>query len=159
MYSPYFFSNAVRSPRKNRSVLSSYFAQPFRTTMWMDPGLSPTIRIESTKISFGLETNCRKETELTLPLRLKLQRVKLKHRGSEKNKWSGLLWGTFLWNKAHEETKCSYWGRAHNSWLLLLLLGLLVLCSNPQPGGPGLHIYIPWRLGGPVIPPGTEYPF
>jgi hypothetical protein len=37
--------------------------------------------------------------------------------------------------------------------------GLLVLCSNPQPGGPGLHIYIPWRLGGPVIPPGTEYPF
>jgi hypothetical protein len=30
---------------------------------------------------------------------------------------------------------------------------------NPQPGGPGLHIYIPWRLGGPVIPPGTEYPF
>jgi hypothetical protein len=28
-----------------------------------------------------------------------------------------------------------------------------------QPGGPDLHIYIPWRLGGPVIPPGTEYPF
>jgi hypothetical protein len=37
--------------------------------------------------------------------------------------------------------------------------GLLALCSNPQPGGPGLHIYIPWRLGGPVIHPGTEYPF
>jgi hypothetical protein len=37
--------------------------------------------------------------------------------------------------------------------------GLLSLCSNPQPGGPGLHIYIPWRLGGPVLPPGTEYPF
>jgi hypothetical protein len=36
---------------------------------------------------------------------------------------------------------------------------LLALCSNPQPGGLGLHIYIPWRLGGPVIPPGTEYPF
>jgi hypothetical protein len=36
---------------------------------------------------------------------------------------------------------------------------LLALCSNPQPGGPGLHIYIPWRLGGPVIPPGTGYPF
>jgi hypothetical protein len=29
---------------------------------------------------------------------------------------------------------------------------LLALCSNPEPGGPGLHIYIPWRLGGPVIP-------
>jgi hypothetical protein len=37
--------------------------------------------------------------------------------------------------------------------------GLVVLCSNPQPGGPGLHIYIPRRLGGPVIPPGTGYPF
>jgi hypothetical protein len=37
--------------------------------------------------------------------------------------------------------------------------GLLALCSNPQPGELGLHIYIPWRLGGPVIPPGTEYPF
>jgi hypothetical protein len=37
--------------------------------------------------------------------------------------------------------------------------GLLALCSNPQPGGPGLHIYIPWRMGGPVIPSGTEYPF
>jgi hypothetical protein len=37
--------------------------------------------------------------------------------------------------------------------------GLLAPCSNSQPGGPGLHVYIPWRLGGPVIPPGTEYPF
>jgi hypothetical protein len=37
--------------------------------------------------------------------------------------------------------------------------GLLALCSNRQPGGPSLHIYIPWILGGPVIPPGTEYPF
>jgi hypothetical protein len=32
---------------------------------------------------------------------------------------------------------------------------LVALCSNPQPGGPGLHIYILWKLGGPVIPPGT----
>ncbi|XP_069685848.1 protein phosphatase 2A catalytic subunit B-like [Periplaneta americana] len=23
---------------------------------------------------------------------------------------------------------------------------------NPQPGGPGLHIYVPWRQGGPAIP-------
>jgi hypothetical protein len=37
--------------------------------------------------------------------------------------------------------------------------GVVSLTPNPQPGGPGLHIYIPWRLGGPVIPPGTEYPF
>jgi hypothetical protein len=36
---------------------------------------------------------------------------------------------------------------------------LVALCSNPQPGGPGLHIYIPWRLGGPVIPqaPSTHF--
>jgi hypothetical protein len=36
--------------------------------------------------------------------------------------------------------------------------GLPALCSNPQRGGPGLHIYVPWRLGGPVILPGTGYP-
>jgi hypothetical protein len=30
---------------------------------------------------------------------------------------------------------------------------------NPQPGGPGLHIYDPRRQGGPAIPPGTGYPF
>jgi hypothetical protein len=30
---------------------------------------------------------------------------------------------------------------------------------NPQPGGPGLHIYDLWRQGGPAIPPGTGYPF
>jgi hypothetical protein len=24
---------------------------------------------------------------------------------------------------------------------------------NPQPGGPGLHIYDPWIQGGPAIPP------
>jgi hypothetical protein len=29
----------------------------------------------------------------------------------------------------------------------------------PQPGGPGPHIYIPQEQGGPVIPPGTEFPF
>jgi hypothetical protein len=37
--------------------------------------------------------------------------------------------------------------------------GVVSPTPNPQPGGPGLHIYIPWRLGGPVIPPGTEYTF
>jgi hypothetical protein len=36
--------------------------------------------------------------------------------------------------------------------------GVVSPTPNPQPGGPGLHIYIPWRQGGPVIPPGTEYP-
>jgi hypothetical protein len=30
---------------------------------------------------------------------------------------------------------------------------------NPQSEGPGLHIYVPWRVCGPVIPPGTEYRF
>jgi hypothetical protein len=37
--------------------------------------------------------------------------------------------------------------------------GVIRPTPNPQPGGPGLHIYFPWRLGGPVIPPDTEYPF
>jgi hypothetical protein len=31
--------------------------------------------------------------------------------------------------------------------------------SNPQPGGPGLCIYVLQRQGGPVIPPGTGFPF
>jgi hypothetical protein len=29
----------------------------------------------------------------------------------------------------------------------------------PQPGGPGPHISIPQEQGGPVIPPGTGFPF
>jgi hypothetical protein len=29
----------------------------------------------------------------------------------------------------------------------------------PQPGGPGPRIFIPQEQGGPVIPPGTEFPF
>jgi hypothetical protein len=29
----------------------------------------------------------------------------------------------------------------------------------PQPGGPGPRIYIPQQQGGPVIPPGTGFPF
>jgi hypothetical protein len=29
----------------------------------------------------------------------------------------------------------------------------------PQPGRPGPHIYIPQEQGGPVIPPGTGFPF
>jgi hypothetical protein len=37
--------------------------------------------------------------------------------------------------------------------------GVVSPTLNPQPVGPGLHIYIHWTLGGPVIPPGTEYPF
>jgi hypothetical protein len=29
----------------------------------------------------------------------------------------------------------------------------------PKPGGPGPRIYIPQEQGGPVIPPGTGFPF
>jgi hypothetical protein len=29
----------------------------------------------------------------------------------------------------------------------------------PQPGGPGPHIYIPREQGGPVMTPGTGFPF
>jgi hypothetical protein len=43
--------------------------------------------------------------------------------------------------------------------IIFFWCGVVSSTPNPQPGGPGLHIYIPWRLGGPVIPPGTEYPF
>jgi hypothetical protein len=31
--------------------------------------------------------------------------------------------------------------------------------ETPQPGGPGSRIYIPQEQGGPVIPPGTGFPF
>jgi hypothetical protein len=31
--------------------------------------------------------------------------------------------------------------------------------KSPQPGGPGSHIYIPEEQGGPVIAPGTDFPF
>jgi hypothetical protein len=33
------------------------------------------------------------------------------------------------------------------------------LASSPQPGGPGPCIYAHQWQGGPVIPPGTEFPF
>jgi hypothetical protein len=67
-------------------------------------------------------------------------------------------------------------GRACNL-LVQLLLGLTravtlgsksrrthghILLSHlrlPQPGGPGFRIYIPQEQGGPVIPPGTGFPF
>jgi hypothetical protein len=57
---------------------------------------------------------------------------------------------------------------------LLLLLGLTLFvlsCTGldhillsqflrvPQPGGPSPRIYIPQEQGGPVIPPGTGFPF
>jgi hypothetical protein len=42
--------------------------------------------------------------------------------------------------------------RTHNHILLSQL-------RLPQPGGPGLRIYIPQEQGGPVIPPGTGLPF
>jgi hypothetical protein len=29
----------------------------------------------------------------------------------------------------------------------------------PQPGGPGSRLYIPQEQGGPIIPPGTGFPF
>jgi hypothetical protein len=51
-------------------------------------------------------------------------------------------------------------------WALpeLSLLGrspteLTEILRLPQPGGPGLRIYIPQEQGGPGIPPGTGFPF
>jgi hypothetical protein len=43
--------------------------------------------------------------------------------------------------------------RVLNEHILLSHLRLL------QPGGPGPRIYIPQEQGGPVIPPGTGFPF
>jgi hypothetical protein len=43
--------------------------------------------------------------------------------------------------------------------VILFWCGVVSPTPNLQPGGPGLHIYISWRLGGPVILSGTEYPF
>jgi hypothetical protein len=43
--------------------------------------------------------------------------------------------------------------------IILFWCGVVSPTPNHQPAGPGLHIYIPWRLGDPVIPPGIEYPF
>jgi hypothetical protein len=31
--------------------------------------------------------------------------------------------------------------------------------ETPQPGGPGLRIYVPQGQGGTVIPPGSVFPF
>jgi hypothetical protein len=36
---------------------------------------------------------------------------------------------------------------------------ILLSHERPQPGGPGPHIYIPQEQGGPVITPGTGFPF
>jgi hypothetical protein len=36
---------------------------------------------------------------------------------------------------------------------------LLSHLRPPQPGGPGSRIYIPQEQSGPVIPPGTRFPF
>jgi hypothetical protein len=36
--------------------------------------------------------------------------------------------------------------------------GVVSPTPNPEPGGPSLHNYIPWKLGGPVIPPRHRVP-
>jgi hypothetical protein len=45
------------------------------------------------------------------------------------------------------------------STVIFLQSKVVILASNPQPGGPGLCIYVPQWQGGPVIPPGTGFPF
>jgi hypothetical protein len=47
-----------------------------------------------------------------------------------------------------------------NFVIIIYLQGKVpTLESNPQPGGPGLCIYVPQWQGGPVIPPGTGFLF
>jgi hypothetical protein len=41
----------------------------------------------------------------------------------------------------------------------LTALFYCLILRLPQPGGPGSRIYIPQEQGGPVIPPGTGFPF
>jgi hypothetical protein len=43
--------------------------------------------------------------------------------------------------------------------IIIFWCGTVSPTPNPQPGGAVLHICIPWRLSGPVTPPGTEYHF
>jgi hypothetical protein len=45
------------------------------------------------------------------------------------------------------------------SAVIFLQRKVISLASNPQPGGPSLSIYVPQEQGGPVIPPGTGFPF
>jgi hypothetical protein len=55
----------------------------------------------------------------------------------------GLARAFILWSKSR---------RTHDPILLFRM-------RLPQPGGPGSRIYIPEEQGGPVIPPGTGFPF
>jgi hypothetical protein len=43
--------------------------------------------------------------------------------------------------------------------VIFLQCEVVSLASNTQSGGPGLCIYVPQWQGGPVIPPGTGFPF
>jgi hypothetical protein len=52
------------------------------------------------------------------------------------------------WNIGHQQLSVA---EVSVAFKFFIETGLLALCSNPQPGGPGLHIYIPWILGGLVI--------
>jgi hypothetical protein len=75
-----------------------------------------------------------------------------------------LTWGSlfdertgWLFTIATGPRQCSH------SWVWVLQdSGPYLIVSNsrlPQPGGLGPHIYIPQEQGGPVIPPGTGFPF
>jgi hypothetical protein len=64
-----------------------------------------------------------------------------------------------LWNMGLNNLPSKAVSEVSVAFKFFVETGLLALCSNPQPGGPGLLIYIPWGLGGPVVPPDTEYPF
>jgi hypothetical protein len=46
------------------------------------------------------------------------------------------------------------WSESHGTHNHIILSD-----SSPQPGGPGPRIYIPQEQGGPVISPGTGFPF
>jgi hypothetical protein len=59
------------------------------------------------------------------------------------------------WNIGHQQLSVA---EVSVAFKFFIETSLLALCSNPQPGGPGLHIYISWRLGGPVNTPRQRVP-
>jgi hypothetical protein len=56
------------------------------------------------------------------------------------------------WNIGPQQLSVAEVSVAFTFFFFFVEAGLLALCSIPQPGGPGLHIYIPWRLYITVYP-------
>jgi hypothetical protein len=72
--------------------------------------------------------------------------------------------GRSLWRENGSAVYNCCWSLTAQSFLGPSPAGLVTIfyClrfETPQPGGPGPRISIPQEQGGPVIPPGTGFPF